>query len=55
MTKPEILEKKLNVIHGARPYRKREVMRPWQPLKILPNWKPEKNMYLSIKNFLLEK
>jgi len=51
----EILEKKLNVIHGARPYRKREVMRPWQPLKILPNWKPEKNMYLSIKNFLLEK
>jgi nucleoside-diphosphate-sugar epimerase len=31
---------KLNVAWGARPYREREVMRPWRGVKRLPGWRP---------------
>lgn len=50
----DTLQKKLNVVFGARPYREREVMNPWRPGNILPDWKPENDMQTSIKNFLLD-
>jgi nucleoside-diphosphate-sugar epimerase len=36
-----VTQKKINVVWGGRPYRKREVMNPWQSYKTLPNWKAE--------------
>ena len=32
---------KLNVEWGARHYREREIMKPWDRYEILPNWKSE--------------
>ena len=36
----KITDKKINVIWGGKPYRKREVMDVWNKGKILPNWTP---------------
>ncbi len=33
--------KKLPIEWGTRPYRSREVMKPWNRFKTLPNWKPK--------------
>lgn len=33
-----ILDKKLNIEFGGKPYREREVMMPWNKYKKLPNW-----------------
>lgn len=34
-----LTKKKLNIVWGGRAYREREVMKPWQSYKKLPNWK----------------
>lgn len=33
-----VVQKKLNIIWGGKPYRKREVMRLWEKGEVLPNW-----------------
>ena len=40
---------KLPVLWGARPYREREVMKPWTSYKRLPNWKPEMQLLDGLK------
>ena len=50
----KILEVDLSIDFGARPYRKREVMKPWNTSNIIPSWKPRYSMKESIKLFLLE-
>jgi len=37
----KVANKKLNIKWGERPYRKREVMKPWQNGQSVPGWKPE--------------
>ncbi len=36
-----VSNKKINVVWGARPYRKREVMQLWTDFNTLPNWEPK--------------
>ena len=44
--------KKLNVNFGARPYRDREVMTPWNRGQTLPNWQPKVELKSGIERFL---
>lgn len=39
----QVLGRKLNIVWGALPYRKNEIMKPW-PGPILPMWKPQVNL-----------
>lgn len=48
----QIAGKKTNIAWGARPYRDREVMRPWENFKPLPGWKPQVSLNEGIKRFL---
>jgi nucleoside-diphosphate-sugar epimerase len=43
---------KLPIQWGARPYRDREVMQPWNRGKLLPNWKPTVSIVEGLKNIL---
>ncbi|MCK9208788.1 MAG: hypothetical protein M0P66_16885, partial [Salinivirgaceae bacterium] len=45
----EVTGLKLNIEWGERPYRKREVMVPWEDGKIVPGWKPMFDLTESIK------
>jgi len=49
----KIVGVKLNVRFGARPYRHREVMRPWGKGRRLPGWEPKTNIYDGIRKILL--
>lgn len=40
-----VLEKKLSIEWGGRPYREREVMNTWEGGKVLPNWQPKFDLY----------
>jgi hypothetical protein len=33
-------KKKLNINWGGKPYREREIMIPWNNVKVVPEWKP---------------
>ena len=46
----EVTGKKIKAIWGARPYRKREVMKPWNKGESLPNWKPIISLKDGLKN-----
>lgn len=46
----QITEKELNINWGARPYRKREIMKPWSGRRLLPNWEPKVNLYEGIQS-----
>lgn len=50
----EITGKELPVIFGARPYRNREVMEPWDTFKKLPNWSISINLTDGLKSYLHE-
>tara|TARA_B100000780_G_C21093269_1_gene440691 strand:- start:415 stop:1302 length:888 start_codon:yes stop_codon:yes gene_type:complete len=47
-----ITNKKLNVVWGGKPYRKREVMRLWINRNNLPNWKPKISLEEGLKLFI---
>jgi len=44
-----VIGRKLNIQWGARPYREREVMVPWEDGKTVPGWKPMLDLIESIK------
>lgn len=48
----QVCGKAIHVTFGARPYRKREVMIPWQAGQRPPDWQPEIDLYAGI-NYLL--
>lgn len=48
----EVCKKKLNINWGARPYRNREVMVPWNKGNILPNWKAAVQLEEGIRKLL---
>lgn len=50
----EITGKELPVIFGARPYRNREVMEPWDTFKKLPNWSISITLADGLKSYLYE-
>jgi nucleoside-diphosphate-sugar epimerase len=37
----ELIGKKLNIQWGKRSYRDREVMIPWENVKVVPGWRPK--------------
>ena len=45
----KIIGRKLPIKWGDRPYRNREVMKPWQNYKVLPAWKPNISLEEGIK------
>lgn len=45
-------ETKLNVVFGGRPYRNREVMRPYSGGDALPNWRAKTSFLDGIKEIL---
>ena len=47
----EITKKKINVIWGGKPYRKREVMNIWKKGVRLPNWKPTITLEEGLSRF----
>ncbi len=44
--------KKLNINWGERPYRQREVMKPWSKGRELPGWKATIDLYDGLKNMI---
>lgn len=48
----EILELKLPIEWGARPYREREVMIPWSSDLKLPGWEPEVSLRAGLQKYL---
>ncbi|MFB0925747.1 MAG: NAD(P)-dependent oxidoreductase, partial [Vicingaceae bacterium] len=46
-----ISNKKINVVWGGKPYRKREVMNLWVNGDNLPNWKPKISLEEGLKLF----
>ena len=45
------VDKKINVVWGGKPYRKREVMNLWVNGENLPNWKPKISLEEGLKLF----
>jgi len=45
------VQKKINVIWGANPYRKREVMQLWDKGELLPNWTANINLEEGLKRY----
>jgi nucleoside-diphosphate-sugar epimerase len=43
--------KKVNVLWGGKPYRKREVMKLWNKGEELPNWKPKISLEQGLKRY----
>ena len=48
----KIMGSSLNVTWGGRPYRAREVMEPWSPPQVLPDWKTRVSLQKGLKRFL---
>lgn len=48
----QISGRRVNVEWGARPYRNREVMEPWNTGKSLPGWKPQCTLEIGIPQFI---
>ena len=48
------LGRKLPIEWGGRPYREREVMKPWEGRSLLPGWKPRVSLEDGIARCLLE-
>ncbi|EAQ80407.1 NAD-dependent epimerase/dehydratase family protein [Blastopirellula marina] len=48
----QIVGQKLNVDWGSRPYRNREVMRPWSSGTPIPGWRPKVKFHSGIANLL---
>lgn len=48
----KIIGKKLNINWGAREYRQREVMIPYNKGELIPNWKQKYSLQEAIKDFL---
>lgn len=48
-----VSNKKVNVIWGGRPYRKREVMKPWVNGEVLPNWEANISLEEGLKRIKL--
>lgn len=48
----EIAGVKLNVKLGAKPYRKREVFKPWEKGKWLPGWEPQVSLSEGLRKFI---
>lgn len=44
---------KINVIWGGKPYRKREVMKPWSAGELLPEWSPKVNLHDGLMRYIL--
>lgn len=42
----------IHIHWGAKAYREREVMKPWNTGKVLPNWQPNINLEEGLKSFL---
>ncbi len=51
----QISGREVNIEWGARPYRDREVMRPWINGKNLPGWKPKNPLKVGVLKFLIER
>jgi nucleoside-diphosphate-sugar epimerase len=51
-TLEKLYNKPLNVLWGAKPYRFREVMKPWGSGKSLPGWKPRISLEEGMKKTL---
>jgi nucleoside-diphosphate-sugar epimerase len=50
----EAVGQKLNIQFGMRPYRKREVMNPWQGMKVLPGWYPQVTLTAGFADLMAE-
>ena len=50
----KVTKKQLNIEWGVKPYRKREVMTPWNTGEILPGWKPLVNLEEGILKMIRE-
>ena len=48
----QAIGKKLNIDFGARGYRPREVMVPWNTGQTLPGWRPQVDLQTGIKRYL---
>jgi len=48
----KVTGKKLNILWGKKPYRKREVMAPWNKGEIVPGWKPKVSIEEGIASLL---
>ncbi|MDR2906530.1 MAG: NAD(P)-dependent oxidoreductase [Bacteroidales bacterium] len=48
----QVSGKPLHINWGARPYRNREVMEPWQRGEILPNWLPKIDLKTGLSEFI---
>jgi len=48
-------KKKLNINWGAKPYRDREVMIPWENGKVVPGWKPKVTLKEGILRLIKDK
>ena len=46
-----VTNKKINIIWGGKPYRKREVMKLWDKGEELPNWKPKVSLEQGLKRY----
>lgn len=51
----DIFNKKLNIDWGKRPYRKREVMKPWDKGRLVPGWLPKVGLEQGIQTLGLTK
>jgi len=50
----EAAGRKLNIQFGMRPYRRCEVMSPWQGMKVVPGWHPQVTLKDGFTNLMAE-
>lgn len=48
----EVMQRKLNINWGTKPYREREVMMPWEKGKVVPDWHPKTKIIEAIRKTL---
>lgn len=48
----EVIGESLNISFGKRPYKNREIMKPWDKGVMLPNWTPKLTLEQGIKIFI---
>jgi len=46
----EVTEQNLNICWGAKPYRERELMKPWDKGAVVPGWSPLKSIFEGIQS-----
>jgi UDP-glucose 4-epimerase len=46
-------QKKINIIWGGKPYRKREVMLLWEKGEVLPNWSAKISLEEGFRKFFI--